>query len=119
MKTVLIVDDEIVQIETLKRGLRTRGCRVLDALGGKQALAHLEQVDEIDLVITDYAMPEMNGMELLEKIRKKNKTLPVIMMTAYGDKDLVVEAMRHRCDGFLDKPFTLQELLEVINGRLI
>ncbi len=118
MKTVLIVDDEIVQIETLRRGLRTRGCRVLDALCGTEALAHLEGGDAIDLVITDYAMPEMNGMELLVKIREKNKAIPVIMMTAYGDKDLVVEAMRHRCDGFLDKPFTLEELLEVINGRL-
>lgn len=118
MKTVLIVDDEIVQIETLRRGLRTRGCRVLDALSGKEALAHIAGSDTIDLVITDYAMPEMNGMELLEKIREKDKTMPVFMMTAYGDKDLVVEAMRHRCDGFLDKPFTLEELLDVINGRL-
>ncbi len=118
MKTILIVDDEIVQIETLRRGLRTRGCRVLDALNGTEALARLEGSDEIDLIVTDYAMPGMNGMELLAKIREQGRTTPVIMMTAYGDKDLVVEAMRHRCDGFLDKPFTLEELLEVIDGRV-
>ncbi len=115
VKTVLIVDDKNVQVKTLRRALRTRGFLVVGARSGKQALEHLENIKTIDIVLTDYAMPEMNGIELLQKIRKIYKSLPVILMTAYGDKDLVVKAMHYRCDGFIDKPFEIDELLDIIN----
>lgn len=114
MKTVLIVDDKRVQLKTLRRGLRTRGYRVVEALSGREALEHLKKMISIDIVLTDYAMPEMNGIELLRKIRENNKTLPVIIMTAYGDKDLVIEAMHHQCTGFIEKPFDMDALLAVI-----
>ena len=116
MKTILVVDDKRVQLKTLRRGLRTRGYQVVEAMSGKEALGHLFKDNKIDIVLTDYAMPEMNGIELLQKIRKNNKTIPVIIMTAYGDKSLVIEAMHHRCDGFIDKPFDMDELLEEINN---
>lgn len=115
MKTILVVDDKRVQLKTLKRGLRTRGYRVVEAISGKQALDHLGKDERIDIVLTDYTMPEMNGIELLQKIRETNKTIPVIIMTAYGDKDLVVEAMHFRCNGFIDKPFDMDELLAIIH----
>lgn len=119
MKNILVVDDEIVQIETLRRGLRTRGYKVFDALNGRDALRHLQGDEKIDIIITDYAMPEMTGMELLAKIREIHKKLPVIMMTAYGDKKLMLEAKHLRCDGFIAKPFTLDALLEEINRKLV
>jgi len=53
----------------------------------------------------------MNGLDLLKAIREKNKSLSVIVMTAYGKKDLVIEAMRNRCDSFIEKPFSLDELI--------
>ena len=115
MKTVLIVDDKKVQLKTLKRALRTRGFLVIEAISGKQALDRLGNFKTIDIVLTDYAMPEMNGIELLQKIRETNKTLPVVLMTAYGEKDLVIEAMHCRCNGFIDKPFDIDELLDIIN----
>lgn len=115
MKTVLIVDDKNVQLKTLRRALRTRGFLVVEAGSGKKALNHLENIKNIDIVLTDYAMPEMNGIKLLQNIRKIYKSLPVILMTAYGDKDLVIEAMHYRCDGFIDKPFDIDELLDIIN----
>ncbi|MEJ2657699.1 MAG: response regulator [Desulfobacterales bacterium] len=114
MKTILIVDDKSVQLKTLRRALKIKGYRVVEAMSGKQALRHLEKDEAIDFVLTDYAMPEVNGIELLQMIRKNNKTIPVIIMTAYGDKDLVIEAMNHRCDGFIDKPFDMDELLGLI-----
>lgn len=113
MKTILIVDDKRVQLQTLRRGLRTRGYRVIEAISGEQALNCLGE-EGIDIVLTDYSMPEMNGIELLKKIREIHSTLPVIIMTAYGDKDLVVQAMHCRCSGFIDKPFDMDELLEEI-----
>jgi DNA-binding NtrC family response regulator len=115
MKTILIVDDQNVQLKTLRRGLRTRGYQVVEAINGKQALDHLGKDETIDIVLTDYAMPEMNGIELLQKIRETNKTIPIVIMTAYGDKDLVIETMHYRCNGFIDKPFNIDDLLEVIN----
>jgi DNA-binding NtrC family response regulator len=115
VKTVLIVDDKNVQLKTLRRALRSRGFLVVEASSGRQALEHLDNIKTIDLVLTDYAMPEMNGMELLQKIRKIYKPLPVILMTAYGDKDLVIEAMHYGCNGFIDKPFDVDELLDIFN----
>ena len=116
MKTILVVDDKRVQLKTLRRGLRTKGYQVVEAISGKEALDHLVKHNKIDIVLTDYAMPEMNGIELLQKIRENNKTIPVIIMTAYGDKNLVIEAMHYQCNGFIDKPFDMDELLEEINN---
>lgn len=115
MKTVLIVDDKRVQLRTLRRGFRTRGYRVVGAVSGQEALDHLGRGPAIDIVLTDYAMPEMNGIVLLQKIRENDRTIPVIIMTAYGDKDLVIEAMHHHGSGFIEKPFDMDELLEVIS----
>ncbi len=59
-------------------------------------------------------MPGLDGMQLLKKIRKNHTSLPVIMMTGYGEKALVIDAIRNRCDGFIEKPFSLDELLSEI-----
>jgi CheY-like chemotaxis protein len=113
---VLIVDDEVVQVENLRIGLSSRGYHVLQALSGREALALIENdALEIDLVITDYAMPGMNGIELLQNIRWKHGNLPVILVTAYGQREIVLGDLRNQCNGFMDKPFTLEQLLQEID----
>jgi len=113
---VLIVDNEIVHVENLGIGLRSRGYHVIPALSGHEALKLIENdALEVDLVITDYGMPEMNGIELLQNIRWKHGNLPVILMSAYGQRDIVLDALRNRCNGFIDKPFTLEQLLHEID----
>lgn len=113
---VLVVDNEIVQLENLRIGLTERGYHVLQAQSGPEALNLIEtEVLEIDLVITDYEMPEMNGIELLQNIRWKQGNLPVILMTAYGQRDIALEAFRNHCNGYIDKPFSLDQLLHVIH----
>ncbi len=113
---ILIVDDEAEQLDSLRVGLKSSGFKVFEALNAEDALKLLNHGPEkIDIVITDYAMPGMNGMELLKKLREKNKTLPVILMTAYSKKDLVIDALRNSCDGFIEKPFTLDQLLKEID----
>ena len=88
---------------------------VVEAFSGKDALKCLNDEDNtIDMVITDYAMPRMNGLELLQSIRKKDLDIPVVIMTAYGDKSLVIDAMQNDCDSFIEKPFTLETLLTEI-----
>ncbi|MFC1591189.1 response regulator [Thermodesulfobacteriota bacterium] len=108
---ILIIDDEKTAIETLTRGLRVKGYSVTGVLTAASALALIDtQKDSIAMVITDYIMPDMDGMELLDEIRKRHKTLPVILVTAYASKQILVEAMRKKCSGFLEKPFTLEQL---------
>ncbi|MFH1625138.1 MAG: response regulator [Pseudomonadota bacterium] len=115
MNNILVVDDEAVQVESLRRGLRSKGYQVLEAMSAEEALVQLEvNSDKIDIVLTDYLMPGKNGMDLLKAIRKTYGSLPVIIMTAYGEKDVIIEALRNRCDSFIEKPFTLDQLMEEI-----
>ena len=113
---ILIVDDERIIVEALKRGLRNRGHQVLTASSGDEALKLLNNGHPVDLVLTDYAMEGMNGMELLKSIREENIFLPVILMTAYGEKDLVIDALRHRCNSFIEKPFTIDQVMREIEA---
>lgn len=117
---IMVVDDEMVQIESLRRGLRSKRFDVVEALNGQEAMTRLnDENGSIDMVITDYSMPGMNGIDLLRKIREKDISLPVIMMTAYGEKDLVIEAMRNDCDSFIEKPFTLEMLMKEIDRAML
>jgi len=117
---IMVVDDEMVQIESLRRGLRSKRFDVVEALNGQEAMTRLnDENGSIDMVITDYSMPGMNGIDLLRKIREKDSSLPVIMMTAYGEKDLVIEAMRNDCDSFIEKPFTLEMLMKEIDRAML
>jgi signal transduction histidine kinase len=108
---ILVVDNETVMANSLRIGLGNMGYRVVNAYSGQQALdllAHGNQT--INLVITDYLMPGMDGLELMKVLRKANPTLPIVIMTAYADKSLIIEALKHRCDGFIEKPFRLDQL---------
>lgn len=118
MKKILIVDDERVHIETISRGLKIRGFKVCNARSGKDALKQLSKQSKIDMVITDYLMPGMNGAELIEKIKQTHTDLPVIMMTAHNDKEFIIESVQQLCDGIIDKTFSLDELLNEINRYL-
>lgn len=112
---ILIVDDETNQLAGLRVGLQSRNYKVLTASSGKEVLEFLNNYhDKIELIITDYVMPGMDGITLLKKIREGNKSLPILMMTAYGEKDLVVDALRNRCDGFIEKPFSLDQLIKEV-----
>lgn len=109
---ILIVDDDLTQLETLRRGLRSKGYSVLEASSGKEALNLFEnnKRDKIHLVLADYVMPEMNGIELLKKIREKSNSIPVIIMTAYVKNNLLLDVMPFNCNSVIEKPFTLQRL---------
>ena len=109
---ILIVDDDLTQLETLRRGLRSKGYNVLEASTGKEALNLFQdtKTDQIHLILADYVMPEMNGLELLKKIREKSNSLPVIIMTAYVQNSLLLDVMRLNCTSVIEKPFTLHKL---------
>ena len=108
---LLIVDDNPNQLYSLKIALRAKGHSVMTAESAKEALGLLRQcATRFDAVLTDYAMPGMTGFDLMSHIHKEYGFLSVVIMTAYGKKDLVINALRKGCDGFLEKPFTVEQL---------
>jgi len=104
METVLIVDDEKNYTLILAAVMEEEGYEALTANSGESALEILSRSD-VDLVITDMKMPAMDGITLLERIKKRDPDLPVIMMTAYGTVEKAVEAMQKGAYSYITKPF--------------
>jgi DNA-binding NtrC family response regulator len=111
---ILIVDDERDLLESLRRGLNCLDHKTREVTSADAALKVLKTSPSIDLVITDHAMPGMSGMELVERIHQKKADFPVIIMTAFGDKDMVLRTLKNRWSGYIEKPFTLKELTDEI-----
>jgi len=118
---ILIIDDERVELETLRRGLFLRADTVVSARSAMEAMRLLEQsADTIDVVITDYLMPCVNGIEFVRLLRREKKTVPVIMVSAYATGEAIMDALTSGCTSFLLKPFTLERLfaeIDKVTGR--
>ncbi|KPK34938.1 MAG: Fis family transcriptional regulator, partial [Nitrospira bacterium SG8_35_1] len=110
MNTVLVVDDEPNYLIVLSELLKEEGFEVLTAERGEAGLKIVEETD-LDLVITDMRMPGMDGLELLKAVKSYNKELPVIMITAFGEVEKAVGAMKAGAYNYLAKPFNNEELL--------
>jgi DNA-binding NtrC family response regulator len=115
--TILIVDDEPNLPHQLARYLKKHGYDVLTAADGETGLRELQQ-NTIDLLLLDVRLPGMSGLELLGEIRKSDPDLPVIMLTAYGDVQTAVSAMKLGASDYLIKGFDLTELLLVAQRAL-
>ncbi len=115
MNSVLIVDDEASVRFALSELLSERGHAVVTAASGAEALGKLE---EVDAVVTDLSMPGMTGMELLGKIRARDPSLPVVMLTAHGSERVAVEAMRQGAYDYVAKPFDIDELAMLVERAL-
>jgi DNA-binding NtrC family response regulator len=115
MTTVLLVDDEPGVLFTLTEILAERGHRVLTARSGEEALSKLE---DADAVLTDLAMPKMDGLELMGQIVLRDATLPVILLTAHGSERVAVSAMKQGAYHYLAKPFDIDEVAVVIERAL-
>lgn len=110
MNTILVVDDEPNYLIVLSELLKEEGFEVMTAESGGEGLKIVEKND-LDLVITDMRMPGMDGLELLKAIKKYDKDLPVIMITAFGEVEKAVVAMKAGAYNYLAKPFNNEELL--------
>lgn len=114
MHTILVVDDEPNYLIILAEILRDEGFEVFTAENGEKALDIVRTTD-LDLVLTDMQMPVMGGMGLLRQVKSINRNLPVIMLTAYGEVEKAVAAMRDGAFNYLTKPFKNDELIANIN----
>jgi serine/threonine protein kinase len=111
-KRILVVDDNEMNTDLLKRRLERRGFLVVTAHSGKEALSILDR-QPMDMVLLDVMMPEMNGLEVLRAIRltRSPTTLPVIMATAKSDNVDIVEALDRGANDYVTKPIDLDVLL--------
>jgi len=101
---ILIVDDEPSNRKILGQELVHKGFAVDTAAGGTEALRKIESTPP-DLVILDYMMPDMSGLDVLKELRKKGNDTPVIMITAYGSVERAVEVMKAGAYDFITRPF--------------
>jgi len=117
MSKILIVDDKEMMRDSVATTLSRKGHIVATAGGGKAALEKIAK-RRFDAIITDLQMPEMDGLALLEEIRKIDEQLPVIFMTAYGTVETAVAAMKHGAYDYITKPFSGDELLVAVERAI-
>jgi DNA-binding NtrC family response regulator len=114
---ILIVDDEPFNLDLLEQELTDLGYSTERAGDGAQALSKIDNANP-DLVLLDYRMPDMNGIEVLQAVRRSHKELPVVIITAHGSIELAVEAVKAGADDFITKPFDPEHLALVVQRCL-
>jgi len=116
-RRILIVDDEPLNLDLLSQELADLGHVTENAASGADALKKMRGFDP-ELIFLDYQMPGMNGIEVLREIRRQDKNLPVIIITAYGTIERAVEAIKTGADDFITKPFDPEHLAVVVKKAL-
>jgi DNA-binding NtrC family response regulator len=110
---VLLVDDEQDFLETLSNRLEMRGLKVSAVTSGEQAISEAKQQD-YDAIVVDLAMPGIDGLETLKRIKADNPNAEIIMLTGHASVQSGVEAMKLGAGDFLQKPVELTELMSKI-----
>jgi len=114
---ILVVEDEADQRQLVLDLLGAAGFRVVGADSAEAALEEVER-SPVDLVLADWKLPGMNGMELLSRLRETHPSIAFVMVTAYGTIARAVEAVRAGADDYLPKPFERQALLLALERTL-
>ncbi len=116
-KNVLVVDDEVEVRETLKNVLSSLNYNPFVAAGGAEALEIIRN-NKIDVVLSDLYMPEMDGIELLKRVRTEDRNVLFLMITAHPTIETAVEAIKKGAYDYLTKPFHIEEIRLKINRAL-
>ena len=113
LANILVVDDSEAICKALRDVLTVTGYAVRTAPSGERALQILETA-QMYLIISDLKMSGMSGIQLLKKVKEKTPALPFIILTGFGDMDSVIEAMHNGVADYLKKPFSVNEVLNVV-----
>jgi DNA-binding response OmpR family regulator len=106
---ILIAEDEPITLATMELRLIKDGHQVISAENGQDALTRLQEFTP-DLVITDIMMPFASGLEVLSHVKQLNRSIPVIVLSAMGQENVVLEAFTLGADDYITKPFSPNEL---------
>jgi DNA-binding NtrC family response regulator len=115
--SILVVEDEAKMRRVLELQLAEEGFLAQTAPDAETGLEFLNK-GKFDLIVTDFKLPGMNGLEFLQAVKRVNANLPVVVMTAYGSVESAVEAMKFGASDYVLKPFSLAELVLVIRKEL-
>ncbi len=119
MKTILIVDDEQDTLDFLSYVLPKRNYNVITVNNGFDALQTIRE-QHVDLVLSDIAMPDMDGYELYSQIRNFDDTIPIVMMTGFGydPNHVLVKAKKDGLHDIIFKPFEVDDLIHMIKKAI-
>lgn len=117
MRKILIIDDQMGIRMLLTELLRREGYETYQAANGKEAIALLA-ANAFHLILLDMKIPGMNGIEILREIRQREPGVPVMMMTAYGELEMVEEAKKLGVVHYFAKPFDVEEIRREVNKAL-
>ena len=119
---ILVVDDEQNMLNTLAFILESANYQVTTAAEGRQALEEILAARKngrpVDLLITDLRLPGLTGLQLIDELNYLKIKIPVLVITAYGNRSLFLELMRTGCADYLDKPFDYKELVKRVDSLI-
>lgn len=118
MKTILLVDDELEILKSLGEILTRFGYQVIAKQAAQEALASVKDGANIDLVITDYRMPGMDGLEFLNALRQMDPSVPVIMLTAYGAVESYLKSLSLGVFEYVNKPIKAKDLGRIVQAAI-
>ncbi len=117
-KSILITDDELGLLKLLKDTFEMRGWKVFTTLTGNSVLSILNE-NKVNLVLLDIRLPDRSGLEVLKGIKAAHPETPVVMLTALGyDDELVEEAIKLGASGYVSKTVSINDLIETVNNAL-
>jgi len=117
MEKILLIDDDEGLNHFLNRFFKRKGYDVTICLTGEDAIRKIEK-ESFDLILLDYKMPGLNGLDTLIKIKDAQIKTPIVIMTAYGSTDTAIEAMKRGAYDYLNKPFERKELSRIVTEAL-
>jgi CheY-like chemotaxis protein len=120
---ILLAEDDLEMSDLLNETLLGEGYAVTRASNGLELLEQITRLRmepqhgrffDVDLIISDIRMPWVSGLEMLKELRTNDRTTPVILITAFGDEQVHMQALRQGACAVLDKPFDLEQLVELV-----
>jgi len=113
---ILVVDNELEILNVLQDVLNILGYTPVAVTSGRDALKIFEK-GKFSLVITDMVMPDINGLDLLKEIKKLDSNIPVVIITGFGS-EVIEEAIQAGADGYIEKPFKIEDIKNILEKNL-